>query len=131
MAIFTYQSIDFSIDDCPTYPLQTSLIDNKIASTFSDGYVTTRPRITPNLHLYTLNFVAVPEEDKLKIQELEEIVGCSDIFEWTPDMVLEPRDSPIIQVRYVRLTTPIQYKLTSFKLYEFTMNLQEAEGTYA
>ena len=131
MAIFTYQSIDYSIDDCPTYPLQSSLIDNKIASQFSDGYITTRPRITPNLHLYTLNFEATKEDDKLKIQAMEELTGCSDIFIWTPEIKIEPRDEPTIQSRHVRLTAPIKYELISYGLWRFTMNLQEAGGTYA
>ena len=134
---FVYETEDFTneylINDCYQYPFYNATLGNAISSEFQDGYITTRKRVSKTFALYTLSFAGMKEEEKLKIQELENLVGQSDIFYWYPSYPIEPRDyddqgivlDPI-PLREVRLTTPIQYELFAPKLYNLTMNLQEA-----
>jgi len=129
-----YPDEDYFINDCPTYPLQTEYEKNSLNSKFQDGYISSRPRISRNYTKYSLEFVAVEEESKLHFQELERLVNIADIFEWLPNIGLEPRDYdsngdllPDDQrIRRVRLIDPVQYRLTSFGRYDFSITLQEA-----
>ncbi len=128
---FQYQGIEYIIEDCPTYPLNISTLENSINSQFQDGYVTSRKRISRDFSIYKLTFAAVKEKDKVIIQELEQKVGQADIFTWYPMMPLDPDDynpdgTENIKPRDVRLVNPIQYDLIAYKLYNFDMNLQEA-----
>jgi hypothetical protein len=125
---------DYFIYDCPTYPLQTEYEKNSINTQFQDGYITSRPRISRNFAKYSLNFIAVEEESKLHFQELERLVNISDKFQWLPNIGLEPTDydsnGDLLpeneRTRSVRLIDPVQYQLTSFGRYDFTITLQEA-----
>jgi hypothetical protein len=128
---FHYKGIDYTINDCPTYPLNRTTLENSISSEFQDGYVTSRKRISRDFEVIKLTFAAVKEEDKVIIQRLEKLVGQADIFTWYPNIPLDPDDynpdgTENIQPRDVRLVSPIQYDLIAYKLYNFDMNLQEA-----
>ena len=131
---FSYLGDDYILEDCPIYPVQVEYVKNAINSEFQDGYVTSRPRISRNFAKYSLNFRAVAEPEKRKFQTLESLVNQGDIFIWFPEIPLEPKDFdsngnllPIEdRKRYVRLIEPVQYQLSSFNRYDFTINLQEA-----
>ena len=121
---------NYILNSCPEYPFSTALIENNIASQFQDGYVTSRKRISRNFGTYSLTFKAVPEPDKITMQKLEYIVGMADLFDWLPNIPLEPIDydehgNVAIQVREVRLVSPIQYDLIFYGHYDFTVNLQQ------
>jgi len=127
---FNYKGTDYILNSCPEYPFSIALLENNIASQFQDGYVTSRKRISRNFCTYSLTFKAVPEIDKITMQQLEYIVGMADIFTWYPNIPLEPMDynpdgTENIQPREVRLANPLQYDLIFFKRYDFTVNLQQ------
>jgi hypothetical protein len=127
---FEYKGIDYILNSCPEYPFSIALLENNIASSFQDGYVTSRKRISKNFCTYSLTFKAVPEIDKIMMQKLEYIVGTSDLIIWYPNMPLEPMDynpdgTENIQPRDVRIVNPIQYDLIFYKHYDFTVNLQQ------
>jgi hypothetical protein len=123
---------------CYDYPFNHYHEKNSINSKFSDGVVTTRPRITPHLTTYELAFRAIPLKDKLDIQKLEEIVGTTEQFKWMPNIAIDLKDywtdpddpnaEPVLDIkkRTVRLVEPIHYKLIAFQLYDFDMKIQTA-----
>ncbi len=124
--LFTYQTVDYELTSCPEYPFSQSYVASTVASGFQDGSIATRPRVSNDISIYTLIFNAVLLADKLKMQELEKLVRGSAIFQWTPDFVVDNIDSSTIQVRDVRLASPVHYQMESGNVYSFTVNLQEA-----
>ena len=132
---------DFWLYDCPVYPYDQALQKNVVASQFQDGYVTTRPALSVNLSIFTLNFVAVAEKDMFTALRLEKLVGGAYIFAWLPNFALCEEDylnyavsttelkAKADRLRSVRLSQPIVYSRVSYQLYNFTMNLQESVVT--
>ena len=130
---------DFWVNDCPVYPFNMAFQKNVVASQFQDGYITTRPMVTNNLSTFSLVFQSVSEADMFTIHRLENLVGGSLIFSWLPMFALTEEDyvdysvtPPVLEaeatrLKSVRLTTPIVYSRRAFQLYDFNMNLQEAE----
>lgn len=143
--VFTYAGQTFELDSCPEYPITISRLEDVIASQLTDGYITTRPRISNLLRVYTLNYNVATKRDKLLLEYLESLVRSSEIFTWTPDYALNfddysnyttyvdelQTDNEIalttdIQTRNVRLASPIQFDNVGYDIYQFTINLQDA-----
>jgi hypothetical protein len=126
---------EIEVYDSPQYPIEIQLLENAIRSKFQDGYVTSRPRVSMNLSKYTLNFKSVKMEEKNKIQDIEKLVGTSEIFIWIPNVPLDSSDYQendqgetviAIQERKVRLIEPINFQLSSYNKFDFTMSLQQS-----
>lgn len=115
---FTYNSTDYDLDECPTYPLKESYIDLSIHNKTDDGYLTGRSKYTKNRKTFTSNYLRITTSDKEKIESLEALVQYHTPFIWYN---LADSSAP----HTVFFVSPVNYSYVSFNRWDVSFTVVE------
>jgi hypothetical protein len=105
------------LHECPSFPYSHKLIDPDIKSNLQDGYRFMRPRFTKTRKSYSLKFLYLIDEDKRKLEELENNVRSCVNFTYYPKFpIQDPNLSDQENVAYAENTQVVITGHINFEL---------------